>query len=147
MVIYEFGGSGGNVITMGKSKELAGTPAAVRLRQPQRLCDERLASNLPQTLLFRTVTWYIMPTSFWFGRRGERDIANYWAGNHVIKSYCATKYIFVCLLSVLLLHHKKKNLTKTRIKLYNTLALPVLLYGSEIWTINPLNTELNPICQ
>ena len=28
-------------------------------------------------------------------------------------------------------------LKKTRIKLYNTLALPVLLYGSEIWTINP----------
>jgi len=25
----------------------------------------------------------------------------------------------------------------TRIKLYNTLALPVLLYGSETWTINP----------
>jgi ABC-type ATPase involved in cell division len=24
---------------------------------------------------------------------------------------------------------------KTRIKLYNTLALPVLLYGSETWTI------------
>jgi len=29
----------------------------------------------------------------------------------------------------------KKNLKKTRIKLYNTLALPVLLYGSETWTI------------
>jgi hypothetical protein len=29
----------------------------------------------------------------------------------------------------------KKPLTKRRIKLYNTLALPVLLYGSEIWTI------------
>jgi len=28
----------------------------------------------------------------------------------------------------------KRNLKKTRIKLYNTLALPVLLYGSEIWT-------------
>jgi hypothetical protein len=28
-----------------------------------------------------------------------------------------------------------KNLKKTRIKLYNTLALPVLLYGSETWTI------------
>jgi len=26
-------------------------------------------------------------------------------------------------------------LKKTRIKLYNTLALPVLLYGSEAWTI------------
>jgi hypothetical protein len=26
-------------------------------------------------------------------------------------------------------------LKKTRIKLYNTPALPVLLYGSEIWTI------------
>jgi hypothetical protein len=32
------------------------------------------------------------------------------------------------------LNHKK-TLKKTRIKLYNTLALPVLLYGSEIWTI------------
>jgi hypothetical protein len=29
----------------------------------------------------------------------------------------------------------KKNLKKTRIKLYNTLALPALLYGSETWTI------------
>jgi hypothetical protein len=29
----------------------------------------------------------------------------------------------------------KKTLKKTRIKLYNTLALPVLLYGSETWTI------------
>jgi len=30
----------------------------------------------------------------------------------------------------------QKPLKKTRIKLYNTLALPVLLYGREIWTIN-----------
>jgi hypothetical protein len=29
----------------------------------------------------------------------------------------------------------QKDLKKTRIKLYNTLALPVLLYGSETWTI------------
>ena len=29
----------------------------------------------------------------------------------------------------------QKNLKKTRIELYNTLALPVLLYGSETWTI------------
>ena len=29
----------------------------------------------------------------------------------------------------------KKPLKKTRIKLYNTLALPVLLYGSETWTV------------
>ena len=29
----------------------------------------------------------------------------------------------------------KKTLKKTRIKSYNTLALPVLLYGSETWTI------------
>ena len=29
----------------------------------------------------------------------------------------------------------QKTLTKTRIKLYNTLTLPVLLYGSETWTI------------
>ena len=29
----------------------------------------------------------------------------------------------------------KKTLKKTRIKLYNILALPVLLYGSETWTI------------
>jgi hypothetical protein len=27
-----------------------------------------------------------------------------------------------------------KTLMKTRIKLYNTLALPTLLYGSENWT-------------
>ena len=29
----------------------------------------------------------------------------------------------------------KKTLRKTRIKLYNTLALPVLLYGSETWAV------------
>jgi len=29
----------------------------------------------------------------------------------------------------------QKTLTKTRIKLYNTLALPVLSYGSETWTV------------
>jgi hypothetical protein len=29
----------------------------------------------------------------------------------------------------------QKNLKETRIKLYNILALPVLLCGSEIWTI------------
>jgi hypothetical protein len=29
----------------------------------------------------------------------------------------------------------KKTLRETRIKLYNTLALPVLLYGSETWTV------------
>jgi len=29
----------------------------------------------------------------------------------------------------------QKTLKKTRIKLYNTLALPVLLYGSETWII------------
>jgi hypothetical protein len=29
----------------------------------------------------------------------------------------------------------KKPLNKTRIKLYNTIALPILLYDSETWTI------------
>jgi len=29
----------------------------------------------------------------------------------------------------------QKTLKKARIKLYNTLVLPVLLYGSETWTI------------
>jgi hypothetical protein len=29
----------------------------------------------------------------------------------------------------------QKSLKKTRIKLYNTLALAVLLYGSETWTV------------
>ena len=29
----------------------------------------------------------------------------------------------------------QKTLKKTRIKLYNTLALPVLLYGSETWIL------------
>ena len=29
----------------------------------------------------------------------------------------------------------QKTLKKTGLKLYNTLALPVLLYGSESWTI------------
>jgi hypothetical protein len=29
----------------------------------------------------------------------------------------------------------QKTCKKTRMKLYNTLALPILLYGSETWTI------------
>ena len=32
----------------------------------------------------------------------------------------------------------QKTLKKTGIKLYIALALPVLLHGSETWTINPL---------
>ena len=35
----------------------------------------------------------------------------------------------------------QKNLNKTRIHLYNTLALPVLLYGSETWTIKARDTR------
>ena len=35
----------------------------------------------------------------------------------------------------------KKTLKKTRIKLQNTLALPVLLYGSETWTIKARDTR------
>jgi len=36
---------------------------------------------------------------------------------------------------------RKKTLKKTRIKFYNTLALPVLLYGSETWTIKARNAR------
>jgi hypothetical protein len=36
---------------------------------------------------------------------------------------------------------QKKLLKKTRIKLYNTLALPVLLYGSETWTVKTRDTR------
>ena len=35
----------------------------------------------------------------------------------------------------------KKTLKETRIKLYNTLALPMLLYGSETWTIKSRNAR------
>jgi len=35
----------------------------------------------------------------------------------------------------------QKALEKTRIKLYNTLALPVLLYGSDTWTIKAMNAR------
>jgi hypothetical protein len=35
----------------------------------------------------------------------------------------------------------QKTLKKTRIKLYNTLALPVLLHGSETWTIKASDTR------
>jgi hypothetical protein len=35
----------------------------------------------------------------------------------------------------------QKTLEKTRLKLYNTLALPVLLYGSETWTIKERNAR------
>jgi hypothetical protein len=34
-----------------------------------------------------------------------------------------------------------KTLKKTRIKLYNTLTLPVLLYGSETWTVKARDTR------
>ena len=34
-----------------------------------------------------------------------------------------------------------KTLKKTRTKLHNTLALPVLLYGSETWTIKARDTR------
>jgi hypothetical protein len=35
----------------------------------------------------------------------------------------------------------QKYLTETIIKLYNTLALPLLLYGSETWTIKARTPE------
>jgi hypothetical protein len=35
----------------------------------------------------------------------------------------------------------EETLKKTRIKLYNTLAFPVLLYGSETWTIKARDTR------
>jgi hypothetical protein len=35
----------------------------------------------------------------------------------------------------------QKALKKTRIKLYNTLALSVLLYGSETWTIKAMDAS------
>jgi hypothetical protein len=35
----------------------------------------------------------------------------------------------------------QKTLKKSRIKLYNTLALPVLLYGSDTWTIKGRDTR------
>ena len=37
---------------------------------------------------------------------------------------------------------QKKNLKKTTIKLYNTLALPFLLYGSETWTVKASGTRI-----
>ena len=47
------------------------------------------------------------------------------------KVYCAKKMTKRFGISTYV--RMKKNLKKTRIKLYNTLALPVLLYGSETW--------------
>jgi hypothetical protein len=44
------------------------------------------------------------------------------------------KLLKLQVLKIMCLDHKK-TLKKTRIKLYNTLALPVLLYGSETWTV------------
>jgi hypothetical protein len=35
----------------------------------------------------------------------------------------------------------QKSLKKTRIKLYNTLALPVLLYGSKTWALKARDTK------
>ena len=54
---------------------------------------------------------------------GEMDIDN--KLNNFLK---ITGILMMCL-------DHKKPLKKTRIKLYNTLALPVLLYGSETWTV------------
>ena len=39
------------------------------------------------------------------------------------------------------IYRSQKTLKKTRIKLNNTLALPVLLYGSETWTIKASDTR------
>jgi hypothetical protein len=36
----------------------------------------------------------------------------------------------------------EETLKKTRIKLYNTLAFPVLLYGSETWTIKARDARI-----
>ena len=44
-------------------------------------------------------------------------------------------YYYLKITGILNKAFKKKTLKKTRIKLYNTLALPVLLYGSDTWTI------------
>ena len=37
---------------------------------------------------------------------------------------------------------QQKTLKKSRIKLYNTLALPVLLYGSETWTVKARDARI-----
>jgi len=49
----------------------------------------------------------------------------------------ATCYIHIVQITGVLnnVFRPQKILKKTRIKLYNTLALPVLLYGSETWTV------------
>ena len=54
---------------------------------------------------------------------GELDIGN--KLNNFLKITVIFKSVF----------RTQKNLKKTKIKLYNTLALPVLLYRSETWTI------------
>jgi len=46
--------------------------------------------------------------------------------------YCTVLFLFSLKFFVF---KPQKTLKKTRIKLYNTLALPVLLYGSETWTL------------
>ena len=54
---------------------------------------------------------------------GELDIDN--KLNNFLKSTGILNNVF----------RPQKTLKKTRTKLYNTLALPVLLYGSETWTV------------
>jgi len=54
---------------------------------------------------------------------GELDIDN--KLNNILKNTVILKNLF----------RPQKSLKKTRMKLYITLALPVLLYGSETWTI------------
>ena len=54
---------------------------------------------------------------------GELDIDNKW--NNFLKITGILNNVF----------RPQKTLRKTRIKLYNTLVLPVLLYGNESWTI------------
>jgi len=66
-----------------------------------------------------------------------------------VKSYVRNKINFSCakiLLSSVTgifnnVFKPQKSLKKTRLKLYNTLALPVLLYGSKSWTIKARDTR------
>jgi len=63
---------------------------------------------------------------------GELDIDN--KLNNVLKITGILSNVF---------RPQKKTLKKTRIKLYNTLALPVLLYGSERQKSNSSRDEIH----
>ena len=58
-------------------------------------------------------------------------------GSHAVFGHCKDVFKFMSRVIILInvFRPQKKTLKKTRIKLCNTLAIPILLYGNETWTV------------